>query len=56
MGRMWAAGSGGVQLQLKEMWQAVDPCRRVAGTTHTIKLFVPGVETILCVVLRWESC
>lgn len=56
MGRVWTAGSGGVQLQLKEVWQAADPCQKVAGATYTIKLWVPGVETMICVELRWESC
>jgi len=56
MGRMWTAGSGGVQLQLKEMWQATDPCRRVAGGTYTITLWMLGVDAILCVELRWEPC
>lgn len=40
MGRMRTAGSGGVQLQLKEMWQAADRCRSVVGGTHPTALWI----------------
>jgi len=53
-GPTWAAGSGGVQLLLKEVWQPAEHCERVIGGIYTINLWVSGVETILCVELRWE--